>query len=389
MSHRMIIKIRKDTNHMRTKTTALIIFILLLIPSLLHSLEDDPSSDIIILPMLRIWGLDLHIGFPSPLFTGDTVTTFWLETGFGYEWTGFFRNPDGEPYDGSTPGFDPENSPYYTRLSFQLNAGVEQGLLWNQELHTNLCSLFLFYKLRYEDYIENENSSSPQLIFSGDYPDKQGILQNSLLLGITLDSIKKDHHNIWSGIECEASVELAPEFLANTVFGLADFIRYNVSFRAFIPLFDIEPNTETNVLSVYCGFFFTIDYLSGDYIPINALQTIGGTRPKPGLGYTVRGIEARRFDSPFKAAGNFDLRINLPEIGNGIIQPGCIFYVDAGYYHFIDFDAHEFIYTTGGGLSFSLFNIVTICVYTQVLLNESLVRGGNFIPCALELSYHF
>ncbi len=375
---------------MKRKTTVMILILLLFVPLSSYSLENDSTSDIIIIPTPRIWGLDLHLAFPFSLFHGDINTVFWIELGAGYERIGFFRKPDGSPYNGSLPGFDPEISPYYTRQNFQLQLGLEQGLLWNECLNANLFDVFVFYKLRYDAYIQDQNPTSPQLIFSCDYPDKEGIFQNSLLLGVIWNELDRNYlHNMRSGMEFEASVELAPEFLANTIFGLSDFIRYNLTFCAFIPIFDIAPDSFANVLSAYCGFLFTADYLSGDHIPINALRTIGGRRPKPALGYSVRGLEPGRFDSRLKVAGNFDLRINLPEIANNIIQPGCIFYVDAGYYNFIDFDEQGIIYTTGGGLYFTILEMINICFYSQVLLNEDLIRGGSFLPFAFELSFHF
>jgi len=371
-----------------------IIFLLILVfLSLMQITAQEPADleDLFFIELSpRIIGLDAGLGYRGlPLFSGlDTI--IWLTLGGGYESVGFFRKPDGKPYTGSLSGYDPRTSPFYWRINSQFAVGLAQGLIWNDRIEKNLIEIFFFYKFRYDVHLEDSEADDPQLIFDGDFVDKEGILHNSLLLGIIWQDVDKKHiHKILSGIEADISIEWGPEFLANSFISRTDFLRLNLTARAFLPIFDAAPEAAQNMFSIYFGAFFAIDYLTGSYIPINILQTFGGRYPRQGLGFAMRGFEYGRFSSRFKAVNNLEIRMNLPEIGKGVFMPGLVFYFDTGYYNFLDFEEQGLLFSTGAGIFINVFNITNFTFYMQFVLNDTRLTGDFYNPIAMEFNLHF
>lgn len=367
--------------------------ILLFLP-LIHIMAQGPRDEqdpLIIELSPRIIGLDVGFGYRGlPIFSGvDTI--IWLTLGGGYESIGFYRKPDGTPYSGSLSGYDPKTSPYYWRINSQFSVGLAQGLLWNDRIEKNLVEIFLFYKFRYDTHLEDSEVDDPQLIFDGDFVDKDGVLHNSILLGIIWQDIDKKHiHKIWSGTEADISVEWGPEFLANSLISHTDFLRLNLTARAFLPILDAAPDAVQNMFSIYFGAFLAIDYLTGANIPINILQTFGGRYPRQGLGFALRGYEYGRFSSRFKVVNNLEIRMNLPELGKGVFMPGLVFYFDTGYYNFLDYSEEQnLLFTTGAGLFINVFDITNFTFYTQFLLNGTRLSGDFYNPIGMEFNLHF
>ncbi len=333
-------------------------------------------------------GLTLGLQYKGITIFPDVDTIISAGLGGSYDWFGYYRTPADRPYDGSLSGYDPEVAPVNARASLRFTTGIFQGLIWNEREMHNLLSVFIRYGLLYYYNFKDENSK--QLVFAGSLPDREQQLQNSLLMGLTWDDVDYTNpHQIPSGTAAEFSLEYGPEWFFNNSLGKADFYRVNVSVRAFIPLFDLAPDSELNVVSGYLGAFFAADYARGGYIPLNIRESIGGLEPRKGLGYAVRGLEDCRFDTPLKLVGNLDLRINLPALGTREIMPGLIAFFDCGYYDFIDFDESGFIFSTGGGLYFSLFRSLHLTFTTQYLLNATRATRDKWTPLAFAFMFQF
>jgi hypothetical protein len=316
----------------------------------------------------------------------DTVVSFTL--GGAYDTYGYFRTPLDLPYDGTLRGYDSAKAPAVSRWSVRSGLELVQGLLWNERDQHNKLEVFLAFKSRYEKNVED--SATRQLLFDSDLPDRDQLLQNSVFIGLEWRDInRRNHHRVLSGCGAETSMEWGPEGLFNSQIGRADFARLNISTRAFLPLFDLDPGSSMNSLSAYMGFFLSLDYATGSSIPLNVRETFGGRSPRKGLGYSVRGLEDCRFDTPFKAVANWETRLNLHAIADPALIPGLLYFVDCGYYNFVRIPDSGFVFSTGGGIFLSLFDVFNLTFTTQFLLNETRVTGGSWAPFFFTFIFHF
>jgi hypothetical protein len=367
----------------------LIIFLIVINPSALHaqaaSEADDPLSFEV---EPDLFGLTLSVDYKGLSFFPEVDTILKMSAGGNYSCFSYYRTPADKPYDGSLPGYDAEKSTDYDRFSFQFSCGIAQGLLWNDLETNNLLELFVDYKLSYYQNFKDKDRN--QLIFDSTLPDRERQLQNSIMFGLEwkdMDSSQK--HHIFSGSTADISLEYAPEWFFNSAIGKADFWRFNFQACAFLPVFDLSPDAELNILSSYLGIFLAVDYAWGGYLPIDVRGTFGGKNPRDGLGYAVRGLEDGRFDTSLKLVANIELRTNLPALGLPDIVPGILIFLDSGYYNFIDYPESGFVFSTGSGLYLSLFNMVNLNFYTAFLLNQKTVTGETWVPLSFDFMFHF
>jgi len=316
-------------------------------------------------------------------------TVLWANVGGGYQTKTYYRDPsDDSPLGAGELSVDASTAPFYQRVNGDWGLGICQGILGNPEIQANLLEAFLFYKGRYSQYVNEE--STFQLLFESPLPDKTGILQNSVLGGLSLMGLVPDaRHKTARGYHAEVSAEWGPSFLGNTVFGRADFLRLNFTAMGFFPIYDASPESFANVFSVYLGEFFSVDYAVGDTIPLNVRQTFGGRDPRTGLGGAVRGVDDGRYDTTFKAVNNLEIRVNLPAIVLPDLVPGFVAYFDAGYYDFGDYPESGTLFSTGAGLYINLLDLAYLAGYSNYLLNDSNLDGTQWTPFELEFGLHF
>jgi len=351
--------------------------------------EPDPW---IFLPNLRIWGADLGVGFRTPGKAPNPDTIFWLFLGSGYEWPTFYRDPDNHLYNGDYPGFEAGSAPYYTRFNLRADLGIAQGLLYNEKLKDNLLEAFLFYRVRYDAVLDE--GSSPLLILSTDLPDRLSLYQNSLLLGLSLNLFPPlNDHLLTDGFYAELSFEWGPSFLQTTWLNpeaKPDFWRLNFQAKYFLTLFDLDPQSELNIFSCYLASFFSVDFASGNQVPINIQQTFGGRFARPGLGGSVRGFEISRFDGLLKAVLNSEIRFNLWQFKLlDTFTPGFLFFFDAGYYNFVYYPEADFIFSCGIGLYLNILRFTSITAYSALVMNRALVDKSYWAPFIFAFSAHF
>ncbi|MEW5816482.1 MAG: hypothetical protein AB1798_13935, partial [Spirochaetota bacterium] len=340
----------------------------------------------VFVPNVRLFGADLDIGYRGISFVRGVDTIFWVGTGGGYEQMMFYRYPDGTLYSGGDPAIDPKKDPFFWRIEGQWSLGISQGILWNDKLKANLLEGFLFYQGRYDAHLKKNDN---QLLFrSNSVVDKEGIFQNSLLTGLSLNNLLLDKRSMTkNGYYAEISMEWAPLFLGNSIFGRADFLKLNVAGRFFLRVFNLKPETRKNFLSFYLGDFFSIDYITGSSIPLNASQTFGGRSPRIGL--AIRGVDAGAFNSPFKIVNNIDARLNLPAIIWPGLIPGVLLYLDTGYYNELTGGMGKLFFTTGAGVYLSLFGIFSPTVYLQYFLNGKNAVGTALTPLSIAFDLRF
>ncbi len=333
-------------------------------------------------------GLGARIGYKGLNLSPFTDTVLFLTLGGAYDTYGYFRTPLDLPYDGTLPGYDNAKAPLFSRLTVRSGLELVQGLLWNERDQSNKLELFLACKSRYEE--NREDSGTHQLLFDSHLPDRDQILQNSVFLGLEWKDInRRSPHRLLSGLGAETSVEWGPLGFFNNLIGRADFARFNLSARGFLPLFDRDPGSTMNSLSACMGLYVAFDYIVGGSIPLNVRETFGGRFPRKGLGYAVRGLEDCRFDTPLKAVANWEVRLNLPAIADPALIPGLLYFVDGGYYNFMSTPDSGFVFSTGGGIFLSLFDVFNLTFTTQFLLNTTRVTGGHWAPFFFTFIFHF
>jgi hypothetical protein len=295
-------------------------------------------------------GIDVTIGYELLPWVAGLDTILQATLGGGYEGFATFRAID---YTPNTPVIppevvaDPDGNLEFNSPNFQWQAGIRQGILWNQELNHNLLEAFLYYRGRYDRYLAGRHywGSSEALIndiettheaWQANYlgSDASGIFGTSLFTGLAYDALRFDlRSKAYDGAYAEASFEISPYFAS--VLGASDFWRLNFATKFFKTLYEARPDTEKNWFTIYTGSFFSIDYADARrQMPLYVMQTLGGTEPRKGLANAVRGFEKYSWDTQLKIVHNLDLRFILPAIysyRDRDLLPGLVVYFDLGY----------------------------------------------------------
>jgi hypothetical protein len=347
----------------------------------------------------RIWGADLGIGYTGLELLDGRDTTIWLWAGGGWEKMPFYRMADGtmagswlDLGTGSvvmTPGFG-ENDTFYQRAEAKWQLGLVQGLVAAPGDRPDLVAAFLYYRGRWDaHFAPGVLLDSPPLY---PLPDEGGILQNSVLAGFAYQGVTKNAHTVKSGIGAEASVEWGPSFFISAADGDASFLRLNATARAFLPLYDAAPDRDRNLFSVYAGDFLSVDWVTGDAVPLNVRQSFGGRSPRTGLGGAVRGVDSGSLDGNFKAVNNLEVRVLGPALFLPDIVPGLVVYVDAGCFGSAGSPGPEawgFVASTGAGAFVDLFGFAQITAYFEYRLVGWNADEQKLTPFSLDFGLKF
>ncbi|HHW11414.1 MAG TPA: hypothetical protein GXX33_00215 [Firmicutes bacterium] len=296
----------------------------------------------------RIWGIDLvwsRLGYP--LFPG-VDTAYFFSVGGGLETFGFYRLPDGTPY---RPPQDGENRALYEDANLTWSLGLKQGLVYDPRRLRNLWEAVLVYHGRYDHHLRDWTPEA--LLFATSLPDRAGGFQNAIFAGILYNGVDEEREEwLKQGSYAELSGEFAPRGFFNAATG-ADYHRFNGTVRWFYPL------RTGDKFGVYLAERFMYDHLGGAYIPVRARTTFGGFSNYPGfargLGGSLRGVDAGRFDGYVKVVNNLEVRVGfLPWREYGVV-PVLVGYLDLGVTDNLtsrlDFD--QVLVTTGLGVGVS------------------------------------
>lgn len=324
----------------------------------------------------RIWGLDLALGYTGLELLEGRDTTVWLWGGGGWEGKSLYRFADGtmaadylDLASGSVsyaPGLaDPESDPSFQRAEAKWQLGIVQGFVAAPGDRPDLVVGFLYYRGQYDVHLDQGLLVTSAVY---DFPDRDGIFQNSLFAGAAYQGVVRNVHTVKSGFEAEASAEWGP-------FAPSDFLRLNATARFFLPVFDAAPDRDRNLFSIYAGDFASVDWVTGDTVPINIRQSFGGLSPRTGLGGAVRGVDSGSLDGYFKAVNNLEVRLVGPAFAlfgrNDAIVPGLVAYVDAGLFGSAGSPGPEawgFVASTGTGVFVDLFNFAQLTLYVHYRL---------------------
>ena len=356
-------------------------------------------------------GIDVTVGYELPPWFAGVDTILQASFGGGYEGFGTFRAFD---YTPNTPVIppevvaDPDGNLEFNSPNFQWQAGIRQGILLNQELDRNLLEAFLYYRGRYDRYLDGRHYwgsgetriaaiESTHETWQSKYEgsDAHGIFGTSLFTGLAYDALHFYRRSkAYNGTYAEASLEISPYF--PSVLGASDFWRLNFSTKTFRILYQGRPQAEKNWFTIYAGSYFSIDYSDARrQMPLFVMQTFGGTEPRKGLAHAVRGFEAYSWDTQLKIVHNLDLRFNLPVIysirGRDLL-PGLVVYFDLGYgSHFWEDPSNTpggFLGSTGIGVFVDLLDIVYAQIYTHFPLIGQRIDNAPF-ALDLDIGLHF
>ena len=399
--------------------------VLILLVSVLHpaSAQEDPAAPGSVPFFYRIedvrryftWGwdliptgIDVTLGCRiAPWFEG-VETILQATIGGGYQGFGTFRDTDYTPNFVETDTADPNGNLEFNSPNIQWQGGIRQGIAWNPAEDRNLVEAFLFYRGRYDRYLNGRHywgSSDSEIAaieasheaWQSGYPgsDADGIFGNSLFAGLSYDTLHFDRRTkAYEGTYAEASFEISPYFPA--VLGASDFWRVNLSTKTFWTLYEARPEAAKNVFTIYAGSYFSIDYADASrQMPLYVMQSFGGTELRKGLADSVRGFEKYSWDTQLKIVHNLDLRFTLPVLcsfrGRDLL-PGLVVYFDLGYGTSYWGEPGNtpggFIGSTGVGLFVDLLDLVYTHVYAHFPLIGDRIDGA---PAALDLaiSLHF
>lgn len=352
-----------------------------------EGLNPDKSEDGPLILHIKpgFFGAAVVAGYKGFQFIRGRDTIIWAGAGAFWENTPFYRDyNDNLITPANTAGIDIDEDLDYYRLKLDWSTGITQGIIRNSRINGNLLDFSLYYRGKFDYHFENEDKQ--QVIFkqAEPLPDMQRIQQNTFITGLSLNNAVLENHVI-KGIYSEVSAEWGPHFLNK----IADFVRINFGFKGFIPLLDIETKTQRN-FSIYIGDYFTVDWITGDTIPVNIRQSIGRFKgQRYGLGGTVRAVNKGRYDANLKIANCFDIRFNLPIPIPFDIVPGFIVYFDSAYFDLMQGADNGFLLATGGGIFFNLLDKFQLTFYTGVFLNGENIDGEKWDPFILEVKFHF
>jgi hypothetical protein len=327
-----------------------------------------------------LWGLDLGVGYRGLALIPGTDTIFWVYGGGAFEGRTFVRMPDGALITGAAPaGVVPGEDIFYNRGSARWQLGIAQGLLWNPRVGSNLLEAFVFYRGRYDSNFQDD---AGQLIFSSLIPDRFGIILNSVLAGFSWADVLFDARNrTRSGISAELTGEWGSPIFINTTEGFYNYLRFNLTARGFLPVFDAAPSARINLFSVYIGDFVSLDYALGSSVPLHIRQSFGGLDPRTGLGGALRGINSGSLDTNLKVVNNFEIRANLPALWIQDIVPGILVYWDTGAYaqvgEGIGDIPYGFVTSVGGGVYLDIFDFAGLIGYLNYRLLGVNVDGST------------
>ncbi len=270
----------------------------------------------------RFWsgipsGADFGLTYTGVQLSDAATTKLFLKTGGGYQKSLLLRDPNsGNPSlsleDGGT-GFA------FNTTNFQWELAFIQGFMRRHD-GDNLLEAFAFYRGRL-DFYPNETYSDA--IFS----DIEGLFGNSVMGGISVDSVVQGRHRFKKGVYAEATAELGPALVNER----SDFWQLSAQVRGFLPVFDV-PTAGGNLLNLYLAAFAGIDYADGASVPMYVNQSFGGRNLRDSLGECVRGYGKNAYDASFKSVANLEFRFVGPAIVLDEIVPYLFGFFDAGFY---------------------------------------------------------
>ncbi len=361
--------------------TRKLLFLLIILTVLLSSpafatLYND--GDIAIMTNLTTWGINFGIGYKGFSLLEKRDTILWLFAGARATDLYYFRDVNDDNLDVELSDYD---DLLFWSAHVNWGAGFSQGLIDDPRKNTDLLYFSIFYKGVREWYKEDHDA-----FFEGNRADRHGLLQNSVILEIAVDSVLADRESgMKKGFFTNATFEYAPNAFFNSYLGDADFRKYYAQFKFFVPIHEFEP--ESRFACIYFGNSSMVDYVEGPEIPLYARHHIGSLTVYGGLGGLVRGYESYRFDSGLKLANRSEIRLLMKKHhiesmfrGSAFWRYSAIAFYDMGYYGLLDGADNNFICSFGVGGLISFMDILSVSGYVAFPLTEEQLDRRRVVP---------
>jgi hypothetical protein len=354
---------------------------------------------------LHAWGAELDVAWRPVVLVPHTQTTFWLGGGGLYKSWNYFRDASGNALTAADV-----NAAAVNEMAGSWFVGAAQGIVgqptpfadghkpWQTP---NLLEAYTYYRgtvistLSSGSYLANSNRV-----------DRNGYVQTAFLAGLDLNTLTKtDDHNLLSGFLLEGAAETAPVGFQSVD---VDYNRLTATLTLFLPVYDANPDSRLNTLSVLFGANMILDHLSGSNIPSEAQGEVGGRAWAGVLGFAdalggaVRGIESNRFDGTDKAVGNLDLRINLPGLDypefvkslspfplEGSLIPGIVLFYDYGAWGGLNGIDPNYVTTAGAGVFLRVGHYGSVQVYFSQWLTGGTPYNTSALPISAALGMQF
>lgn len=362
----------------------ILLFSLLSVPA--FATLQSVSENTIMMYNLTVWGMNLGVGYKGFSLLEKRDTIFWLFAGARVTDLYYFRDANEDNLDIEVSDY---NDLMFWSPHVNWGAGFSQGLVDDPRKNTDLVYFSIFYKGVREWYLHDNDT-----FFDTNRPDRHGLLQNSLILELAVDSVLSDRESgMRKGFFTNATFEYAPNIFFNSYLGDADFRKYYAQFKFFIPIYEFDPDSRFSC--AYFGNSSMVDYVEGAEIPIYARHHIGSLNVYSGLGGLIRGYESYRFDSGLKLANRSEIRLLLKRIpieslfrGSAFLRFSGITFFDMGYYGLLDGADDGFICSCGAGILISFMDIISISGYVAFPLTEERLDRKRVVP-VLGFSFKF
>jgi len=347
------------------------------------------------------------------LYTGAQIvpgldTIIEDDPGAGWQTNDFYLNADGSRYGGPEPAGGNTSPTYnqpallnvlgptsggnsqttFDQAEFLNDFGIRQGILWNPEQKRNLLEGFLFYRLRYDrNSVATEWGQETTLLSESNLPDRDQILSNAVLGGLSLNTVATDEvHKTQQGIYGEASVEWAPSFFFNSIGG-SDFYRLNATLKIFQTLFTSSTaDGSLNLFSGYLADYFGVDYSAGGYVPFYVYESFGGRYWRADNSTTVHGLNDGMYTPGLKILNNLELRVVGPGIVWRDLAPALFVFLDTAYDP--DRTQSTVLASTGLGIYVDCFELANLNLYFAYPLAGSRISGSSYtISAAFDLAF--
>ena len=344
------------------------------------------TDDIAIMTHLTVWGVNNAIGYKGFHLLENRDTILWGILGARGTNLAYFRDENDDDLDVHLRDYDD-----ITFWSAHLNWGVgfSQGLIDDPRKKTDLLYFSIFYKGVREWYYEDR-----EIFFRSDRADNDGLLQNSVVLELTLDSVLKDNESgMKKGFFTNVTFEYAPNEFFNSYLGDADFRKYYAQFKFFVPVYEFSQKSHFSC--IYFGNSSMVDYVTGSEVPIYARHHMGSLTVYAGLGGLIRGYESYRFDAGLKLANRSEFRLLMKKIpissmfrGKAYLRFSTIAFFDMGYYGCLDGADNGFLCSSGVGALISFMDILSISGYLACPMAQERLDRKRVVP-VLGFSFKF
>lgn len=351
-------------------------------------------------------GADITIGYGGFNWIAGVESSIEMTFGAGYEGFETYRDVDYMPHTEIVNSAGHDKNLEFNKANILWALGARQGLLWNPEQQRNLLEAFLFYRGRYDRYLDGrvfwgtdpvtaEAIRQEHALWQEAFPgtDARGILGNSLIAGFSLNTVQESRSaHAKDGLYAEISVEISPYL---PVLGASDFYRINLKAKYFKTLFSRYSDLPERRINILLCEYAALDWADAERsMPLYVMQTLGGLNLRYGLADSVRGFEKYSWDTQFKAVNAFEIRANFPSLIHPDVYPGLLLFFDAGYgYKFWgDPDPADpeggLLLSAGFGVYLNVLDLEYIHLYIQFPIYPRRF-DGSAVDLDLDFSLHF